>query len=336
MFECEWLIYIFSLILGASGAQLVADYGNCLGLVDLPTARSSHVNPTPKGGAVGVVAAFIVFAVVLKISGLFWFPCVVLAMVSLLGDRRDISPRIRLAVQFGAVFFVLCGFVMVDGMVLLGELSLQTIPLFLFFSVFIVGTANFYNFMDGINGIAAITGVVGFGLLAGFAYSRGNQMASGLSLGLLFACLGFLPFNIPSAKVFMGDVGSILLGFVFACLVTLLSESWLDFMCLAACLFPFYADEISTMAFRIMDRESLGRPHRRHLYQLLANELRIPHWKISIGYGLLQLLMGVSVLYVTNIGRGVLLLLLSVYVVCFSLFSVVVRHKVAAIDVNLI
>ena len=140
-------------------------------------------------------------------------------------------------------------------------------------AVFIVGTANFYNFMDGINGIAAITGIVGFGLLALYSFlSESYSSFAVLSVCIYFSCLGFLPFNMPKAKVFMGDVGSILLGFTFAGMVVWLSKNPLDFICLAAFLFPFYADELTTMAVRIRDGDNLLRAHRRHLYQVLANE----------------------------------------------------------------
>jgi Fuc2NAc and GlcNAc transferase len=95
--------------------------------------------------------------------------------------------------------------------------------------VFIVGTANFYNFMDGINGIAGITGVVAFGLLALFGHLHGAGEGMVLcSLCLGAACLGFLPFNMPRARVFMGDVGSVLLGFLFALLVIFLARDLKD------------------------------------------------------------------------------------------------------------
>ena len=76
----------------------------------------------------------------------------------------------------------------------------------------------------------------------------------------------------------MGAVGSILLGFVFAGMVIWLSRSLFDFIVLAAFLFPFYADELTTMIVRLKDGDRLTRPHRKHLYQLLANEMGIPHW----------------------------------------------------------
>ena len=102
--------------------------------------------------------------------------------------------------------------------------------------------------MDGINGIAGITGVVAFGLIALFAALSGGSdsfIILGVCMGL--ACMGFLPFNVQNkARVFMGDVGSVLLGFVYAGLVVGLSYSLNDFMVLCAFLFPFYADELTT------------------------------------------------------------------------------------------
>ena len=207
------------------------------------------------------------------------------------------------------------------------HLILLSIPL----GIFIVGTANFYNFMDGINGMAAITGIVGFGLLAFYAFSFESSMSfAALSVCLGFSCLGFLPFNMPNAKVFMGDVGSVLLGFVFASLVVLLSKSFLDFFCLASFLFPFYADELTTMAVRLKDGENLLKPHRRHLYQLLANEHNIPHWKISTGYGVWQLVVGLSILLVKSFGIIAVLSVLTFYFSSFVMVSIAVRRRLAA------
>ncbi len=85
-------------------------------------------------------------------------------------------------------------------------------------------------------------------------------------------------------------------------MVVVFSQGFLDSICLAAFLFSFYADELSTMAVRSRHGENLLRPHRKHLYQLLANEKGISHWKISVGYGLVQLLVGISILLVKPCG----------------------------------
>ena len=128
----------------------------------------------------------------------------------------------------------------------------------------------------------------------------------------------------------MGDVGSILLGFAFAGMVVCLSKSFLDFVCLTSFLFPFYADELATMAARIKDGENLFKPHRRHLYQLLANEKGIAHWKVSIAYGLLQLMVGISVLLLRPFGISVILILLALYFLAFIVVSSTIRKTLKA------
>ncbi|MCL0061600.1 glycosyltransferase family 4 protein [Thermodesulfovibrionales bacterium] len=315
------------MILGGAGAWIVSKFAPKLGLVDLPNERSSHVIPTPKGGGIGILTAFVLAALFLEIPLAFWLSATFLALFSFLGDKFKISPKFRLLVQFigaiGLISSVPFSNFFPDLHPLLFVLCL--LPL----SVFIVGTANFYNFMDGINGIAGITGVIGFGLLAFYAHllEPGSSFIV-LAICMSLSCLGFLPFNIPKAKVFMGDVGSILLGFVFAGMVIWFSRSLLDFICLAAFLLPFYADELTTMVVRLKDRENLVRPHRRHLYQLLANERGVLQWKISAGYGLFQLIVGMSILILKPFGDITVLSLIAVYFGGFIVVSVSVRRKV--------
>jgi Fuc2NAc and GlcNAc transferase len=137
---------------------------------------------------------------------------------------------------------------------------------------------------------------------------------------------------MPKARVFMGDVGSILLGFVFAGMVVWLSKSLLDFICLAAFLFPFYADELTTMGVRIRDGENLLRPHRRHLYQLLANEKGISHWKVSLSYCLLQLSVGCSILLLKSYGILPVFLFLGLCYLGFILVDFRVRLSLKGIQ----
>jgi Fuc2NAc and GlcNAc transferase len=204
-------------------------------------------------------------------------------------------------------------------------LAYLLIPLF---AVFIVGTANYYNFMDGINGIAGITGVVGFGLVAVFAgMAGGNAAFLMLAICMGLACVGFLPFNMPNARVFMGDVGSVLLGFVFAALVVGLTRSVNDSVVLCSFLFPFYADELTTEYVRLRNGENLLTPHRRHVYQLLANEMGIAHWKVSVGYGLLQAVVGSGALMVRGYGTMVVVGYLGAWFLGFWIFGGWVRRR---------
>ena len=313
-----------SAMIGWAGGLLVARQGRRLGLVDIPTARSSHVRPTPKGGGIGLLAGVVAAGLALRLPWHTWTPAVLVSAFSIWADRADIAPSIRLKVHFLAAFVFLFGHAGWGGD---GWNNLLTcIP----WAVFIVGTANIYNFMDGINGIAGITGVVGFGLLSAF-YARFHGDAEALWYGsLAAACAGFLPLNLPRARVFMGDVGSILLGFLFASGVVAASHSLQDFLCVVSFLFPFYADELTTMYIRFRRGEDLTVAHRRHIYQLLVNEMGYPHWKIAAVYGVMQAIIGVISMLLVSRGWVALVVFLLVCSAAFVAAQAYMR-KVAAL-----
>lgn len=297
-----WLAASAAGLLGALGAWLVSRHAARLGLVDEPCERSSHARPTPKGGGLGILAAFLFAALALKLETWLWLPPALLAVVSLIGDRRELRPRLRLLLQFTAALAVLLGAYLNGALQLLPANGFGALAFAAGLMVFMVGTANFYNFMDGINGLAGLSGIVAFSGLALFALNKGAGASACLNLSLALACAGFLPFNLPRARVFMGDVGSILLGFVFACEVILLAASPVEFMCLTGLLATFYLDEITTMAVRLMDGERLSKAHRRHIYQLLTNELGRPHWQVSTLYALVQLGLAASFALICPLG----------------------------------
>jgi Fuc2NAc and GlcNAc transferase len=313
-------ILLSTCLLGWLGAWIVSLLAPKLGLVDRPTSRSSHSQPTPRGGGIGIFAAFLLSALLSGIPAAVYLPLSALTMWALLGDFLDISPKLRLV---GQLFWAA---VIVSATCQAPPSSYTFWISLVFWTIFLVGTANFYNFMDGINGIAGITGFLGFALLAGyFSVNLGPTPLSLVALSISLGALGFLPLNMPKARVFMGDVGSILLGGAFACLVYLASETLLDFICLTACLFPFYADELTTMAVRLRDGENLTQPHRRHLYQLLANERHMPHWQVTLGYAVFQLLVSLSIFLIKPYGIIMVLSVLGCYFILFSLATYWVR-----------
>jgi Fuc2NAc and GlcNAc transferase len=315
-------LFISCLILGALGAWSVSLLGLSLGLIDSPNGRSSHRRPTPRGGGLGILAAFALMAIYGGLPSAVWLPLMALALWAFLGDYIDFSPMLRLAGQL-----LLAALIVIFTSRLPAEAAWFWISV-AFWTAFIVGTANFYNFMDGINGIAGLTGVVGFALLAAYIYLTNKPILLGeVALGISLACLGFLPFNVPKARVFMGDVGSILLGGAFGCLVYLASDNFLDFACLAAFLFPFYVDELTTMVVRLRDGARLTQAHRRHLYQLLANEKGWPHWLVSLGFGVLQLLVGLTILLAKLYYPGAVVVMLSCYVLGFAAATYHVRRQ---------
>ena len=309
--------YVSCVLLGGAGAWIIGHYAELIGLVAEPNRRSSHDRPTANGGGIGILAAFLISSVILDIPVTFWIPATLLSLASFIGDITELSTKTRLLVQFSSALVLLSPLLGSGSLPILlpitsafGPVSLVICLLFL--SVFIVGTANFYNFMDGIDGISGITGAVAFGLIVSYTYIFEDTSAlTSLSLCISLACLGFLPFNLAKTRVFMGDVGAVLLGFVFAGMVVFLSGNIVDFICLASFLFPFYADELTTMIVRVRDHDKLTQAHRKHFYQLLANEKRIAHWKVSVGYGIAQLTIGLAAMAARPLGLTAILSMLA-------------------------
>jgi Fuc2NAc and GlcNAc transferase len=281
------LYFWAGLLLSIPCCILVPRYLTRAGFLDLPGERSSHVRPTPKGGGVGLVLAFVWIAIATGFSSFLWIPLLALAILSFVNDLRHISAGLRLVAQFAAALLAL------GGAIWMGDASWSVFLLFpaLFF---VVATANCYNFMDGINGIAGITALVAFACLLVFGGAADTPFFSPI-MAVMGALLGFLPFNLPRARLFMGDVGSIFLGFLFALSVCLLAQTWTEFLVFASFLFPFYADEAVTVVERLWRGESLLAPHRRHLYQFLANERGIAHWKVSVLYAVIQVFVALLV-----------------------------------------
>ena len=319
-------IYFFillSLSSGSLGALLIYKYGVKIGLADIPNERSSHSIIVPKGGGIGILLSFILCSLYFPIDFFLWMPALVLSSVSFFGDKYQISPKFRLYVQFA------CSLIFLIGLFYYGQIDPILYILILPVSIFIVGTANFYNFMDGINGISGLTAIVGFAFLGYYGLLEGFDEKYILICALIvFSCIGFLPFNFPKARVFMGDVGSIFLGFIFACMVLIFSKSVTDFIILCSFLLPFYIDELSTLFVRIKDKDKLSMPHRKHLYQLLANELQVPHWKVSLIYTLVQLIVGISILQLRYNICFVIPLIIC-YLIMFCICSYVIRKRVS-------
>ncbi|MDD5428208.1 MAG: UDP-N-acetylmuramyl pentapeptide phosphotransferase [Candidatus Omnitrophica bacterium] len=281
--------------------------------------------PTPRGGGIGIVLSFLTVGIVCTKAYAFLAICAAAAWVGLLSDMSDISSGIRLVLHLAlssAMSLLAVNAIQLPG-------SAAVVVFFILSMIFLTGSANIYNFMDGINGIAAITAITAFGLLAVFAAYNGYRDSPlvALAVCITFSSAGFLYFNMPKAKIFLGDVGALFLGFAFAGMTILLSKSIPDFICMASFLFTFYADEVITMYIRIKDGQSLFIPHRRHFYQILANEAGVPHWKISCSYAAAQLFIGVSVLFMRPLGVWAVAGALSFYFIAFVVMNILVRRK---------
>lgn len=319
----ETILVFLCFFLGLGGAWVLILFGEKMGMMDLPNQRSSHNKKVCKGAGIGIFFAILVASLFLKIALFLSLPALVISIASLWGaDRYKLTVKQRLVVHFCcSLYFLLF---LSNTVNILGPFCLLSLPL----SIFIVGTSNFYNFMDGIDGIAGITGLIGFLMLASYGKYMGvDSNYITFCVCISASCLGFLFFNFPKAKVFLGDIGSILLGFVFSCLTIFMTHSALDFFIMAGFMFPFYIDELSTMVIRLKDKELLFKAHRRHIYQLIVNEMKAPHWIVSAGYGMFQIIVGLSLISVKSLGMAAVFSIYFIYSIAFMAVSRFIRSK---------
>ncbi len=251
--------------------------------LDVPTARGLHVTPVPRIGGIAIFASVWLFAgvwmqrdLVAGIAGL----SLVLVTISLLDDLRPLSAVLRLLVHTGAAILVLLLWVNTFGLssarasVSMGWALSPPVAVVLAVALMltIVWMTNLYNFMDGADGLAGGMSVIGFGA---YTVALGMIPNSGGSLGLLVAALtgataGFLIFNFPPAKVFMGDAGSIPLGFLSIALGIhgAMQEVWPVWF--APLIFsPFIVDASATLLRRLLQGHKPWVAHRDNYYQRL-------------------------------------------------------------------
>lgn len=318
-----WLAVAF--LSGFAGADLVARFGEKMGLIDAPNNRSSHKIPIPRGGGIGILAFLMIYSLGRRIPWSFCVPVIVVSVLSFVEDMREIPFRVRLTIQLGAAAIVSMA-VLSRGYPELGPLA--SAALFLAGILYVAATANYFNFMDGINGLAGWTGVIAFSMYGIYGLTTGmGGLFPVLALGCAAACLGFLPFNSPRAKVFMGDVGSILLGFLYAALVFRSSRSLTEFLALSMFILPFYLDEAVTLVVRIKSRESLVHAHRRHIYQVLANQAKISHSFVTFLYCLGQMIVIFLALWLKASGFLVLAGLILALFGTFFVVSLFIRNR---------
>ena len=315
-----WYIATASYLLVSLITGLIILLAPKLGFIDVPNRRSSHKLPTPKGAGIGLVLCFIAVAIYYNFP-YFWL-CLVICVsgIAILNDYKELSIVIRLLCYF-AVVIVFLLMLPASALIKFDNSLLIFIPSLLFFSVFIVGTINFYNFMDGINGLAGIFGVIYLVVLAWLSVQKDwGEHFTIIYMALAAGCIGFLQLNLFKAKIFLGDVGSIFLGFIFATSIVFFAASWYEFFQLCCILYLFYCDEFLTILTRLGMKQSLFKAHRLHFYQILSNQAKIKHEFVSIGYALVQIIIIIWILSLPE--NNYLLLLSSVFTISFIIFII--------------
>jgi Fuc2NAc and GlcNAc transferase len=264
-----FLSFFATAVLAFALTGLAAWYARRTGLLDHPGERHSHSEATPRGGGAGLVASLLISSIFLigpDVSG-SWSSgilpgTIIIASMGAWDDHHSLSVRLRLFIQLsvssGLVWFAAqAGWIQgYFQMVLSG--------------VFVVWMTNLYNFMDGSNGMAALQGIFGGLVLAFLFHASGDSYFTSLSLLLAACCAGFLPWNLGRAKVFMGDVGSLALGFVFAALLVYgVGTGAVGLPVAMMVMLLFLTDSTLTLLVRVIRGERWYNPHRQHLYQRL-------------------------------------------------------------------
>ena len=278
----------------------VADKCN---IIDKPNERSSHTRITLRGG--GIIFYFGALAYFL--TNHWEYPWFILALtlitfISFVDDIRSVSQGLRLMLHFSAMALMFY------------QWGLFTLPWWWIIVALIVctGIINAYNFMDGINGITGGYSLVILGALAYINAEITQFVEPALIYTVLCSVLVFCFFNFrKKAKCFAGDVGSVSIAFILLFLIGKLILKTEDFSWIIL-LAVYGVDSVLTIVHRLMLHENIGLPHRKHMYQLMANELKIPHVEVSLVYMFTQAVIVIGYIYCRN--WGYLYLLCAIWV----------------------
>ena len=282
-------------------------------IVDRPNERSSHNSIVIRGGgiifllAAWIWSAFFGFKYPWFLAGL-----TIVCGISLWDDIHSLPDSVRLIAQFTAMFMMFAD---------LGMINLENWWMIAPALIVCVGIINAYNFMDGINGITS-----GYSLTVLLPLIILNHSIHFIEMSYLIvaaiACVVFSYFNFRpkgKAKCFAGDVGSI--GIAFIVLLPLgkliLQTGDLTYILL---LVVYGVDTILTICHRIMLHENLGQAHRKHAFQIMANELKIPHEVVSLGYMILQLIISLGLIYLSRMHWVYFLVAVIILCIAYLLF----------------
>ncbi|MEM9305352.1 MAG: glycosyl transferase family 4 [Pseudomonadota bacterium] len=275
------------------------------GAIDQPGERRSHSVPTPRGGGVGIVAGWTLVLVLLVAdpseSGWVALLAAVLAIAALgfRDDLRDVPAVLRVALQAAVSLAFLLALWPVP--ITLGGWDFPVAwPWLGVFTLVFVAGINFYNFLDGINGIAALQAMFGGVLLGAVGLAGGDGALALACFGLAAAAAGFVPWNFPHARVFMGDVGSTAIGLGFCALGVIGAErgTW-QLLTPALAMSLFVVDALLTVLGRMARGARWYTAHREHAYQ----KLTISGWShtaVTLTYGALNVAVVAPVVWLTR------------------------------------
>lgn len=290
-------------------------------IIDKPNARSSHTAITLRGGGIIFPIAMLIAFATGKVSWAFTLAVVLVAVVSFIDDIKPLHQLPRFSSHLIAVALVLYDLQLFD---------LNVLWIALIF-ILAIGWINAFNFMDGINGITVLYALV---TIVTFMYIYRDDSVFGLLAVMATACLVFGFFNVrKKAKTFAGDVGSISMAVFLAYFVirTVYETGQAGYVLFLS---VYGLDAIITIIYRLKNKENIFEPHRSHLYQYLANEMKWPHIKVSALYAFVQLAINVLVLYLMQSGFTSVLTFIALGVVLLILYWIIRIKVKKRIDVQ--
>jgi UDP-GlcNAc:undecaprenyl-phosphate/decaprenyl-phosphate GlcNAc-1-phosphate transferase len=306
---------LFGLVITGLSAFVTFILSRHIKAFDVPNERSSHTKVTPRGGGVAIVSAFLVGILLIQFIGDktpiyapyflgFLFSSFVIATLSFYDDFHTVSFKVKLGGQIIAIIIGLTAGIVIDMVHLpvFGEVYFGDWAYPLTF-LWILGLTNAYNFIDGLDGLAASTAVIVALFFAYISFQQGSHFIYLASLTLAAASVGFLVFNWSPAKIFMGDVGSTFLGFAFAVMAVIAARydhSHTSLFVVPLLLFHFIFDTGFTFFRRLLAGEHVFTAHRSHLYQLL-NRIGYSHKRVTLIYSTMAVCQGAAAVWMVFI-----------------------------------
>ncbi|NIM19652.1 MAG: hypothetical protein GTO51_04635 [Candidatus Latescibacteria bacterium] len=304
------------------------------GFVDIPNERSSHEVPKPRFGGIALVGAFFAVYVILfaAVPGTraylpFAIGALLLFGTGVLDDWKGLPISIRFGIQVGAALLVILSGGVLDHIRLpmAGEIGLGalSIPLTL---IFILVCVNFYNFIDGIDGLAAGSAFIAGAFLSLIAYTLGHFPLALVCLAVSGASLGFLQFNFPPSRLFMGDGGSTFLGFFFAYVAVTGNRLAPEVPVFIPVLIlsSLFVDAGLTLVKRGLKGERIFEAHHTHYYQRLLS-LGLNHKQVTILEYAITVMLGVSAVIYFKAGGWFPAFLTACWVVIFGALILKIR-----------
>ena len=304
-------------------------------LMDHPNERSLHDSPTPRVGGIGICTGMFVAFLGLIVLGTEMPPAflyvmagaLIVMVVSFVDDLARLSPGFRILFHFAAAAVLVAGGLAVGSISVGGSsLDLPAMAATAFALLYVVWLTNLYNFMDGMDGFAGGMTTVGFGVLALLAVVSGAPALAAVAACIAGASTGFLGFNFPPARVFMGDVGASTLGFLAAALSLWADRQQVVPLWISVLIFsPFIVDATVTLARRGLRLERVWQAHKTHYYQKLV-QLGWGHRKTVLAEYGLMLACGGSAFLAHGSGRVGQWTVIAFWAIVYALLIVLVHR----------